>query len=498
MHRIKWKIIPALGILLLGISLLGAATNYQMHKVRKGDTLYDLAKRYGVTVNDIKQLNNLTGSSLSIGQQLKIKPVKPETKPKPKPEKKPVAPEPQTESATDSETGATYVIHTVKRGESLFLIGKQYGVTASQIKKLNNLPSNRIDPGQKLRIKTEKPADKPPKPAEKKPAVTLEQPPVTEQKLVQAPVVAVADTAVTDTSSPPADYAKINPALLPEDYLHTVKAKENLYRIALGAGITLKDLLKFNNFPDEHVLIKPGQKLIIKDPIGHPAATAGTTETTQPEVNRPGTDLAYTAPDSVLIEKVYIVQRKDTLFKIARENNMTVEQLKRLNNLTSNNLKVGQRLYITAPKDKTVIAAPKPLITEEDLKAKSKLRTDLIMPLEGKILSEYGIRNGRPHKGIDLGAAMGIPIYAVLDGTVVYSGLQGNYGNVVVIEHPDYVMTVYAHNEKNLVSVGETVKQGQVIATVGATGNATGSHCHFEYRIKGKAINPRKVLPLGK
>ncbi len=120
------------------------------------------------------------------------------------------------------------------------------------------------------------------------------------------------------------------------------------------------------------------------------------------------------------------------------------------------------------------------------------------MPVEGKILSEYGLRNGRPHKGIDLGAKSGTPIFAVLDGTVVYSGVQGAYGNVVVLEHPDFVMTVYAHNEKNLVAVGDTVQKGQQIAMVGSTGNATGSHLHFEYRIKGKAINPRKVLPLDK
>ncbi|HCM16257.1 MAG TPA: transcriptional regulator, partial [Candidatus Cloacimonas sp.] len=69
---------------------------------------------------------------------------------------------------------------------------------------------------------------------------------------------------------------------------------------------------------------------------------------------------------------------------------------------------------------------------------------------------------------------------------------------VVVLEHPDFVMTVYAHNEKNLVAVGDTVQKGQQIAMVGSTGNATGSHLHFEYRIKGKAINPRKVLPLDK
>jgi len=79
---------------------------------------------------------------------------------------------------------------------------------------------------------------------------------------------------------------------------------------------------------------------------------------------------------------------------------------------------------------------------------------------------------------------------------VVFAGVQGNYGNVIVIEHPDFVMTVYAHNDANLVKVNDSVKRGQIIAHLGSTGNATGPHLHFEYRIKGKAINPRKVLSL--
>jgi murein DD-endopeptidase MepM/ murein hydrolase activator NlpD len=276
---------------------------------------------------------------------------------------------------------------------------------------------------------------------------------------------------------------------LPDDYYYTVKRKDNLYRIALNHGLKTEELLKFNGFASDDEVISVGQKIIIKDPSG----LAGTLTQPSDDVSR------ATPPDSTLVEKVYVVQRKDTLFKIARENGITVEELKRINNLTSNRLSTGQKLYIVAPRNG---AAPAekivPTVSEEDLKTKTVLRTDLIMPAEAKVISEYGIRNGRPHKGIDLGAPNGMPVFAVLDGTVVYSGLQGNYGNVVVIEHPDYVMTVYAHNEKNLVSVGDIVKQGQIIATVGSTGNATASHVHFEYRIKGKAINPRKVLPLKK
>jgi murein DD-endopeptidase MepM/ murein hydrolase activator NlpD len=120
------------------------------------------------------------------------------------------------------------------------------------------------------------------------------------------------------------------------------------------------------------------------------------------------------------------------------------------------------------------------------------------MPTEGKVTSEFGLRHGRPHKGIDIANKTGTPIYAVMDGVVLFSGRQNGYGSVIIVEHPDFIMTVYAHNEINLVREGDKVLQGQQIATMGATGNATGPHLHFEYRIKGNAINPRKVLPFKK
>jgi murein DD-endopeptidase MepM/ murein hydrolase activator NlpD len=407
LHRIKKCIVLALlGLFCLGFSVL-YSVEYQVHKVRKGDTLYSLSKRYGVTVNDLMKLNKLADSRLSIGQALKIKP---ETK-KPIPKVKPKV----------TET---------------------------------------IEP---------KPVVKP-KPAS---AVTTEQ-----------------ETPAETTSLP-------IPENLPAEYFHEVLSKENLYRIALNANITLVELLKFNNFPDAHVIIKPGQRLVIKDPALFKSNQSTSSTVQDSEGQNEEVSEQPANGDSIVIEKVYIVQRKDTLFKIARENNMTVVQLKRLNNLTDNSIKYGQKLYIIAPKDKVVNEIVPVIVTEEELKTKLKLRTDLIMPVDGKVISEYGIRNGRPHKGTDLGAANGMPVYAVLDGTVVYAGLQGNYGNVVVIEHPDFIMTVYGHNEKNLVSVGDIVKQGQIIATTGSTGNATTPHVHFEYRIKGKAINPRKVLPIG-
>ena len=100
------------------------------------------------------------------------------------------------------------------------------------------------------------------------------------------------------------------------------------------------------------------------------------------------------------------------------------------------------------------------------------------------------------HRGIDLAAKPGTPIFAVADGVVVYSdNKQRGYGNLVIIDHGKGVLTVYAHNRRNLVDEGERVRQGARIAEVGNTGRSTGPHLHFELRVKGKAVNPLDYLP---
>jgi murein DD-endopeptidase MepM/ murein hydrolase activator NlpD len=94
------------------------------------------------------------------------------------------------------------------------------------------------------------------------------------------------------------------------------------------------------------------------------------------------------------------------------------------------------------------------------------------------------------HKGVDLSAPMGTDIFAAMDGQVVISGHQKEYGNYVAVDHGNGVATLYAHCNRNFVTVGETVHRGQKIAEVGRTGNATGPHLHFELRLDGVPQNP--------
>ena len=94
------------------------------------------------------------------------------------------------------------------------------------------------------------------------------------------------------------------------------------------------------------------------------------------------------------------------------------------------------------------------------------------------------------HLGIDFDAPAGTAIHAVADGVITFVGQRSGYGNVVEIDHGNGYMTRYAHNNKNLATVGERVRAGQTIARVGSTGRATGPHCHFEVWLHGRAVNP--------
>lgn len=119
-------------------------------------------------------------------------------------------------------------------------------------------------------------------------------------------------------------------------------------------------------------------------------------------------------------------------------------------------------------------------------------------PVYGNISSYYGWRTifGAYdfHTGIDIVAGYGTPIAAADGGTVIWSGYQGSYGYLVIIEHGG-VQTYYAHCSSLLVSAGDKVYKGQTISLVGSTGRSTGNHLHFEVRINGSHVNPLSYLP---
>ena len=115
----------------------------------------------------------------------------------------------------------------------------------------------------------------------------------------------------------------------------------------------------------------------------------------------------------------------------------------------------------------------------------------------GHVSSRFGSRESirdHVHKGLDIAASYGTDIKAVADGTVIFSGVSSGYGNFIKIDHGNNVVTCYGHCSKLLVSVGQEIKAGDVIAKVGSTGNSTGNHLHFEIRINDVQVNPEKYL----
>ncbi|QPJ64172.1 MAG: M23 family metallopeptidase [Candidatus Nitrohelix vancouverensis] len=200
----------------------------------------------------------------------------------------------------------------------------------------------------------------------------------------------------------------------------------------------------------------------------------------------------------------HTVLEGQTLYSIAQAYDRDVDYLARLNGVDDpTKLRTGTRLWIPdahrvlqvptdgrAPPSRQAQGRSKSKQKQQTTKETAKKRT-LIWPVDGVLTSGFGRRNGRNHDGIDIGAEKGTPIVAAEAGRVAFSGWgPTGYGRMVIVQHQGHITTLYAHNEKNLVKVGDKVVQGQRIALVGSTGRSTGPHLHFEVRNDTQPKNP--------
>ena len=121
-------------------------------------------------------------------------------------------------------------------------------------------------------------------------------------------------------------------------------------------------------------------------------------------------------------------------------------------------------------------------------------------PVRGWISSDFGDRHspltGKQgfHTGVDIANDMGSPIRATADGEVSFAGWEGGYGKLVVVNHGNGYSTYYGHLSEIKAAIGKPVKRGDVVGLMGATGNTTGPHLHYEVRVFGAAVNPAKFL----
>ena len=197
---------------------------------------------------------------------------------------------------------------------------------------------------------------------------------------------------------------------------------------------------------------------------------------------------------------VHVVARGETLYSIAREHDVSVDAIVAANRITDfSAIEVGTRLVIPkAGRNATGESRLASLIPfNPDLREKARREADLDFdwPIHGGFSSGYGWRGIGSHEGIDLTAQPGTPVLAAEAGRVIESGWRGEYGRVVVVKHARNYSTLYAHNRAVRVQKGAFVEKGDVIAEVGASGNATGPHLHFEIRREREPADPLRYLP---
>lgn len=243
-------------------------------------------------------------------------------------------------------------------------------------------------------------------------------------------------------------------------------------------------------------------------PARRPAQTARRNEPrTEPTPTRSEPRSPSVAPERPSSEGgvYHTVKKGETLWRICHTYGADVQDVCRRNGIDEpTEIAVGQRIFIPgADEVRAVAPAPLPDVGDGDDATPDPsppcglARGALANPVPGAIrYSPFGNRHGEMHEGLDLSAPTGTPVLAADDGKVVYAdnAIRG-YGNMIIIKHAGNISTVYAHNSKNLVKAGDMVKRGQKIAEVGATGRATGPHCHFEVRVEEKPVNPEYYLP---
>lgn len=218
----------------------------------------------------------------------------------------------------------------------------------------------------------------------------------------------------------------------------------------------------------------------------------------------PGCSTRVASPPSPTAKRTagfyHVVRPGENLFRIGKAYDVPFEEVARLNGIRdASQIRVGQRIFIpgAARQLPVEIITPvePPTVARNATESEEPFGLLLLAPVNGTINSGFGQRGASFHDGIDIAAPEGSAIRAVEQGEVIYSDQLRGYGNIVIIRHEGGIVSVYAHNQTNLVREGQRVARGEEIAKVGSTGRVTGPHLHFEIRKNNTAQDPMHYLP---
>lgn len=291
-----------------------------------------------------------------------------------------------------------------------------------------------------------------------------------------------------------------------------VEKNQNIYAFARAHNASMREIIVLNNMQPPFI-IKPGQTLILPAGAGGTVVPAGDIKGQAPapssapqgaieavELPPPAAVSAQSPPPGQPAD-----QKHDNTIAAAPVAAAAVEALNAPSAppppvATTVKAPPQQQAMATGnpePLTPPAPVPPPPVLPETAAKpAVAPASVSMIWPLQGPILSSFGDKGaGLTNDGINIGAPKGAPVVAAASGTVVYVGNEmKGFGNLVLIRHENGWITAYAHLGRTLVSKDSVVAQGDMIGTVGKTGNVPSPQLHFETRHDGKPVDPRTLI----
>ena len=254
--------------------------------------------------------------------------------------------------------------------------------------------------------------------------------------------------------------------------VYIVEPGDCLALVAQQQEMKLARLLELNGFENEGEILHVGDELIISVPEPPLSIIVNNVSTGEEE---------YQAETDYIPKDDWYTTQTRTISE-----GVPGRRIATNSSLTRNGRPAGNSLIAAV-----ILNESKPAVVEKG----TKTPPTYIKPIRGGTFSSgFGARWGTVHKGIDWACSTGTPVFASSAGVVERAEYSSSYGYVVYIDHPDGRQTRYAHNSKLACKAGQSVKQGEVIAYSGSTGNSTGPHVHFEILIGGTQVNPLKYL----
>lgn len=442
------------------------------YSVGKGDSLAELARQFNLTADQLAQVNGISDSrSLKAGQKIKIPAV------------------------------TSRMLYTVREGDTLSRIASRFGVPLQELIRSNSLKNHMLSESQKLEIPVRGPAAK-------LDLVRTETAAVASRDLAMVPSTALtmirgnelqivkaepkpaapAITVAGGNSAPAITVPSTQPSVVAANL--AAQNATALFSPRVQAGKTIQVAQAAAGSA-----MAPAASLA---PIA-PAAPAVTVVPAAPAITvaaapAPAPTVAPTGDDEIKIVS-HTVKNGDSLATLARQYKTSITQILSSNTLNNSSLKVGQQVKV--PVSKKFYRVLQVTSRRADVSTGNRL----VNPVRGaRVTDRYGwrthpvYRRKQFHAGLDLAAPRGTAISAAAGGTVVYAGWMSGYGRLVVIRHPNGFSTRYGHCSSLKVRKGQTVRAGQTIGGVGATGTATGNHLHFEVRRNGHPVNPSTAL----